>query len=389
MNLSAPKILTPTPGIHAIGALRCSRAHLGGGTADRAARGGRCGRQQMRSQHAADNLLELVKLPSGETAWDFRQPPAAVAPPPIGLHESLKKYKDLHEALSAKGSKSLAPFWWLSPGVDASIAQRLQEQHYCIVDGFLGDSACEQLLGEVRKVRGAGLLQPATVGQGRMHTETHVQRAAFRSDTVGWFTGSESHWRVLPAYLELVDHCVALLRKASVTSGHADAAMDRRRLASSSDVFTRNGAAPAASSTTAGRGGVSNCLQRSRAMLACYARGARYAKHCDNVCHGGEGPACNGRRLTAILYLNPGWTPAHGGELLVYPPLEESDGQKGDKGEGDAPVGCIEPIANRLLLFYADARVPHEVLPSHAERLAITLWYYDSDEVQRANGVPV
>ena len=43
-------------------------------------------------------------------------------------------------------------------------------------------------------------------------------------------------------------------------------------------------------------------------------------------------------------------------------------------------------VGNRLLLFYADVRVPHEVLPAYADRLAITLWYYDSSEVQRATG---
>ena len=49
-------------------------------------------------------------------------------------------------------------------------------------------------------------------------------------------------------------------------------------------------------------------------------------------------------------------------------------------------IGRVAPIGNRLLLFYADVRVPHEVLPAYADRLAITLWYYDSSEVQRATG---
>ena len=306
-------------------------------------------------QHADNDLLELVELPSGRTEWKFSQPAAAV-PPPIGSHKSLIKYRDVHAALMAKGSKSLTPFWWQSPGVDAAIIRQLQEQSYCVVDGFLGGSACSQLEDEVRKVHRAGLLQPATVGQGRMHMETDRQRAAFRSDTVAWFTGSEPHWRVLPAYLELVDHCVGLLRQASASS--------------------------AASVATSGGGGgdggvgVTKCLQRSRAMVACYAKGARYAKHCDNVCNAGEGPTCNGRRLTAILYLNDRWTPEKGGELLVYPPL----------GMDGAAIGRIEPLANRLLFFYADSRVPHEVMPSHAERFAITLWYYDADEVKMAGG---
>ena len=44
----------------------------------------------------------------------------------------------------------------------------------------------------------------------------------------------------------------------------------------------------------------------------------------------------------------------------------------------------VEPHADRLILFFADIRVPHEVLPSFRERFAITLWYFDSPERQAA-----
>ena len=37
-----------------------------------------------------------------------------------------------------------------------------------------------------------------------------------------------------------------------------------------------------------------------------------------------------------------------------------------------------------LVLFYADYRVPHEVLAAHSDRLAITLWYFDGAERERA-----
>ena len=35
----------------------------------------------------------------------------------------------------------------------------------------------------------------------------------------------------------------------------------------------------------------------------------------------------------------------------------------------------VAPLANRLVLFWSDARVPHEVLPSHADRYAVSIWY--------------
>ena len=48
------------------------------------------------------------------------------------------------------------------------------------------------------------------------------------------------------------------------------------------------------------------------------------------------------------------------------------------------PVAAVEPLTDRLVLFYADYRVPHEVLAAHSDRLAITLWYFDGAERERA-----
>ena len=76
----------------------------------------------------------------------------------------------------------------------------------------------------------------------------------------------------------------------------------------------------------------------------------------------------------------------------------------------DGPAVCdVPPLADRLVLFLSDYSVPHEVssteltyrvarilssrvacepcpqvLPSHAERYAITLWFFDADERERA-----
>ena len=45
----------------------------------------------------------------------------------------------------------------------------------------------------------------------------------------------------------------------------------------------------------------------------------------------------DGRRVTAIFYLNSDWRPSHGGQLQLFP-------------FPDDPV-AIEPIADRLVLF--------------------------------------
>ncbi|TMW63718.1 hypothetical protein Poli38472_002659 [Pythium oligandrum] len=106
-----------------------------------------------------------------------------------------------------------------------------------------------------------------------------------------------------------------------------------------------------------------SALLRKKAMVTCYPgeNQARYTRHCDN-------PNSNGRKLTAILYLNPDYESSQGGQLRL-------------ELNGDNGVVDIEPRMDRLVLFYSDRRVPHQVLPCHSrDRFALTLWYLDYDE---------
>jgi SM-20-related protein len=94
-------------------------------------------------------------------------------------------------------------------------------------------------------------------------------------------------------------------------------------------------------------------LRRFDLQLAHYAPGARYARHVDAF------PGDDNRRVTAILYLNSDWRSAHGGQLRLYTP---------------APLD-VEPLADRLVVFRSE-RLEHEVLESHADRFAVTAWFY-------------
>lgn len=99
-------------------------------------------------------------------------------------------------------------------------------------------------------------------------------------------------------------------------------------------------------------------LERFSVQLAVYpGDGARYVAHRDAFA--GD-PT---RRATAIVYLNPCWTPADGGCLRVWLP--------------DGPRD-LEPLGGRLVIFLSD-RVEHAVLPTSAVRRAATAWFRGPD----------
>jgi len=65
------------------------------------------------------------------------------------------------------------------------------------------------------------------------------------------------------------------------------------------------------------------------------------------------------RKLTCLVYLNPDWKPGDGGELKLFPFLEE-------------PI-TIEPKFDRCVIFVSDL-ILHRVLPCFAPRFCFTIW---------------
>jgi hypothetical protein len=102
----------------------------------------------------------------------------------------------------------------------------------------------------------------------------------------------------------------------------------------------------------------------SEVQLAWYApNGSGYKQHVDALPDDGEsGAGGTQRKVTLIVYCNPGWTEAAGGQLRVH--RLDIDG---------AGTTNIEPRAGRLVAFLAGC-IKHEVLPSHADRFAVTAW---------------
>jgi SM-20-related protein len=86
---------------------------------------------------------------------------------------------------------------------------------------------------------------------------------------------------------------------------------------------------------------------------AAFPPGARYLRHLDRFADS------DARVISAVLYLNAGWTAEQGGALRLY------------AGEGYEDV---LPEAGTLVVFRSDS-VEHEVLPGSRLRYSLTGWF--------------
>ena len=68
------------------------------------------------------------------------------------------------------------------------------------------------------------------------------------------------------------------------------------------------------------------------------------------------------RVLSIIVYLNPDWLPANGGELFLY------------KDEADLEGINVTPSFGTVVVFLSED-FPHEVLATNRDRYAIAGWF--------------
>jgi SM-20-related protein len=101
-------------------------------------------------------------------------------------------------------------------------------------------------------------------------------------------------------------------------------------------------------------------------LYAYYPKGGFYRRHRDAI----PGSASVLRKYSLLLYLNKDWTPKDGGQLLLH---RDSGGDFLPQGEEPNFVE-VAPKGGTLVLFQSDL-VPHEVLNTNAERLAVVGWY--------------
>ncbi|XP_062996005.1 prolyl hydroxylase EGLN2 [Elgaria multicarinata webbii] len=195
----------------------------------------------------------------------------------------------------------------------------------CVKDAFLGEPLGARILGEAEALNRGGKFRDGQLVSG----PRTVPARSIRGDQIAWVEGREPGCQAIGALMARVDELI--LHCAGKLGGY--------------DI---NG--------------------RTKAMVACYpGNGMGYVRHVDN-------PHGDGRCVTCIYYLNRQWdSKVHGGILQIYP-------------EGRSVVANIEPIFDRLLIFWSDRRNPHEVKPAYATRYAITVWYFDAKERAEARG---
>ncbi len=94
-------------------------------------------------------------------------------------------------------------------------------------------------------------------------------------------------------------------------------------------------------------------LEDFESHFALYPPGAFYKKHLDRFRDDDR------RAVSVVFYLNDDWQAEQGGALRLH----LADGRHHD----------VLPEAGSLLVFLS-AQMPHEVLPTHRERLSLTGW---------------
>lgn len=188
----------------------------------------------------------------------------------------------------------------------------------CIKDNFLGEGLGNRVLLEV-----LNLHQNGTLMDGKVVSPLSIPTSSIRGDKIAWVDGKEQSCTNIGLLMARIDELILY---------------------------------------SAGRLGNYMINGRTKAMVACYpGHGTGYVRHIDN-------PNGDGRCVTCIYYLNRDWDiNVHGGMLQIFP-------------ENRLEVANIEPLFDRLLIFWSDRRNPHEVKPAFATRYAITVWYFDGKE---------
>ncbi|GAA5482635.1 hypothetical protein Hsar01_01858 [Haloferula sargassicola] len=192
------------------------------------------------------------------------------------------------------------------------MVEGLVTRGWVCLDGFLGETEARELASESLEAWEGGDFRRAGVGRG----ENLTVREDIRRDHVLWLDPENAG----PATRAYLDRLEAL------------------RGAINRELFLG--------------------LFEYEGHFAVYPPGAFYKAHLDR--HKGTAD----RVVTAILYLNDGWLPEHGGRLKIWT----------EAGRQDGPFEHVEPRMGTLVVFLA-GDYWHEVEMAHATRMSVTGWF--------------
>lgn len=230
------------------------------------------------------------------------------------------------------------PRWWSTAAAVESCAEALRSEHFAVLDGFLEEETCEALAAgalsarcemvrgatgaaarareaDLAKVRWSSCLALGLMVDGQVLNQP--SRALPATVPLSLESGGdvvkfcdEGEMPGVPGLLAALDALLQKLKRSSVAQRlrHVDWANSPMRLAIFASGPSRR--------------------------FAIYPGGAsRYIKHVDNTL------GTDGRRLTAVLYLNRDWKKQDGGCLRLFEPCMSNVSVKRD----------VEPLWNRLV----------------------------------------
>ncbi|WP_438863582.1 2OG-Fe(II) oxygenase [Neptunicella sp.] len=195
----------------------------------------------------------------------------------------------------------------LSTGKLDHIADALVEQGYCLIEDFFPPVLISQLAMQVRQLPD-DYFKRAAIGRA---TEQQINQFV-RTDHIHWLSGETPEQQ----------HYMKLMSDLRIE-------LNRRLFMGLFDY---------------------------ECHFAHYAQGSYYKRHLDAF------KGNTNRVLSTVLYLNPDWDPADGGELLMY------------RKKVKEPFLTVIPKLGSFIVFLSE-RFPHEVLAANKNRYSLTGWF--------------
>lgn len=264
---------------------------------------------------------------------------------PADPQRTLAVEREYHGPLQAlRRELGSVPRWWLDQRALALISLCLECEKHAVVDGFLQEHEWRDIRAEAQHLDRRGQMEPGR-RKGTSHLNEDEADLMNRDDR-------PFKWTMLD---DNIAYCGDADGRAPSVGQFDTPARDALVNA------LKAGGDHVRSSVTARLARVD---LREKAMVTVYRASTRgrYQQHVDS--HDAKF-----RRLSTLLYFNDSWEQGDGGENRLF-----FEGALNTAVRADTA-----PVANRLLLFWADDDCPHEVLHTQKDRYASTVWYADAD----------